>query len=134
MRVTHQLIAITIARHNDHPKTNINGLISHRCNHIICFKANEFGDGDSHCCQEFFDDSHLLPQNIGRGLALRLISGLSDVPKCRLRSVKGNNDSVWTVILEQGQNHRRHSVHGIGHLPTGCDHVRRDAIEGSIGQ
>ena len=48
MGVANELVAITIASHNDDLETNFNSLIGDGGNHVICLEARKFTNRNAH--------------------------------------------------------------------------------------
>ena len=105
MRISDELVTVTISSHDDHFEADIDGLVGNCGDDVISLETRKFTDRYAHCGQQFFDDPHLLPQDIGARFTLGLVRRFSNMTESWLGTVKSDNDAAWTVILQQRQQH-----------------------------
>ena len=105
MRIADELVTIAISSHDDHFEANIDGLVSNCGDDVVSLETRKFTNRDAHGGQKFFDDPHLLAQDVRARFTLGLIRRFSNMTESWLGTVKSDNDAAWTVILQQRQQH-----------------------------
>ena len=79
-------------------------------------------------------EAHLLAEDVGCRLALRLVLRFGLVAEGRLRSIEGDEDAVGFLILDDVGEHRGEPEDGVGDLPAGGRHVGGQGEEGAVRQ
>ena len=134
MRVDDQLIAVAIARHDDHVVTVGDQQVDGGGDQVVGFPAGAVDRGDPDRVEHLADEAHLLAEDVGRRCALRLVLGLRLVTERRLGPVECHQHAVGLVVLQHVDQHRREPEHGVGHLTAGGGHVGREREERAVGE
>ena len=101
---------------------------------VVGLEPQQIDRSDPECGNHLAHQPHLLAEDVGGRLALRLVLGMGDVPERRLRAVEGDDHAVGMVILDEVDQHRREAEHRVGHLPARRRHVGRQGEEGAVGE
>ena len=105
MRIANELVTIAISSHDDHFEADIHGLIGNCGDDVIGFESRKFADRDAHGGQKFFNNPHLLAQDVWTRFSLSFVRRFSNMTEGWFRTVKRDHDATWTVILQQRQQH-----------------------------
>ena len=125
LRVTHQLVTVTITGDDHHVLASIDEYFARRRNQVVCFPSGRINLLDPDRVEHLANQTHLLTQNVGGLLALRLVFGLGQVSERGLRSVERHQNAVGSLILDHIDQHRRKAEHSVGDLTAGGRHVSR---------
>ena len=99
---------------------------------VVGLEAQQIDGFDPERGNHLAHQPHLLAEDVGGRLALRLVLGVGDVPERRLRAVEGDDHAVGVVILDEVDQHRREAEHCVGHLAARRRHVGRQGEEGAV--
>ena len=132
--ITNQLVAVAITGDDDDPKPILDRPVGDRGDDVIGLEAGAFDRRYSQGRQNFFHDAHLLAQDLGRFLPLRLVRRLRQMAECWFGSIERDHHAIGTAILQNRQQHRGEPEHRVRDLTRGSHHVGRDSEERSIGQ
>ena len=86
------------------------------------------------CFQDFFNDVHLLIQDVWLSFSLGLVFRRRDMSKRWLSAIEHHDNTVRFLIFHQAEQHGAKSVHRICHLTAGGCHVGGQREERPICQ
>ena len=134
VRVRHQLIAVAVAGDDDHIVAAFDERVDARGDQVVGLPSGEFDRGDAERIEHLAHKPHLLAEDVGCGLALRLVLGFGLVAERRLGAIEGDEDAVGFLILDDVGEHRGEPEDRVGDLPAGGRHVGGQGEEGPVRQ
>ena len=105
MRVAHELIRVSVARHNQQVFACLLCFFGDCGNQVVTFKTGSIDRRDTHHLEHLFDDVHLLIQDVWLRFALCFVLWRGFVPKSFFFSIEYHNHAIWLVVLHQCQEH-----------------------------
>ena len=109
----------------------------HSCNRgdqVVAFKTCGIDSRNSHCGKNFFNDVHLLIQDVRLGLALRFVFRCGHMTEGWFLTIKDNNNTIGLLLLQQTEQHCAETVNRIRHLTASRSHIGGQGKECAVSQ
>ena len=132
--VLDQLVAVAVAGHDDDVVAPVAGLRGQRGDDVVGLVAGGLEHRHGEGLEHLSDQPHLLAEDVGCRLALRLVGRRHLVAERGFGPVERDRDQVGVVVLHQVDEHRGEPEHGVGDLPRCGRHVGREGEEGPVGE
>ena len=130
--ITNQLITVAVAGDDDNVVPRSVATTCQRCDDVVALEALHVEHRHPEGAEQLPDDSHLLPQDLGRRLALRFVFGNGDMAERGFGTVKDDHQSIGLLILQEVHEHRGETNDRIRHLTGGRCHVARKSKKCTI--
>jgi hypothetical protein len=134
VRILDELVAVAIAGDDDDVVAASDDGVRRRRDQVVGLPAGGLELLDAEGVEDLADETHLLSEDVGRRLPLRLVLRFCLVPERRLGPVERHQHPVGVMVLDHVDEHRREPEHGVGDLPGRRRHVGRQREERAVGQ
>ncbi|CAB4829412.1 unannotated protein [freshwater metagenome] len=130
--IADELVAVAVACDDYHVVTSVLGLLRQGGQNVVGLPADELEPGDPQRVEHFAHEAHLLAQDVGRGLALRLVGRVHLVAERGFGPVEGHQQAVGLLILHHVGKHRGEAEDCVRDLPRSGGHVGGQREERSV--